>query len=450
MKDKRKFMAAVLLMSAVMLSGSVELYPSGVALVNASNDPVGADSSSVFLASEDCPVVVDKEVLTFDINSTDDYHYYNKNLYSGKVTAEYTFRNPSDRAIEVRYMFPFREIDLSEFNDLPGKDAITVKKNGVDVDVKVRYSDQQFGYHYDRAISCRQWLLDDYRLNKKFKTDTTVYEYEITVRNGSVNKNPSFVCFFYKNGLNVPVISDKADEKYKDGGIELTKRIDEDKKMSLVFIGESGISENDFELLDENKKHMDGKVNIEQKSVCTLKDYLLGFRPDWFDANDIDWYNVAYQRTDEVWVTFKSEFEHWKLFCWYDYTLTFEPGETLVNTVVAPLYPEVESAWYEPMAYEYTHLLQPLTTWADFKDLTIRINTDMFLLDGNSVKRFMYTGDNIDYNGETKSLGFEKGDGFYETHLDELPDGELFFRLCSVENPVMYAPPLGCGKRRIN
>ena len=220
--------------------------------------------------------------------------------------------------------------------------------------------------------------------------------------------------------------------------------------MSLVFIGESGISENDFELLDENKKHIDGKVNIEQKSVCTLKDYLLGFRPDWFDANDIDWYNVAYQRTDEVWVTFKSEFEHWKLFCWYDYTLTFEPGETLVNTVVAPLYPEVESAWYEPMAYEYTHLLQPLITWADFKDLTIRINTDMFLLDGNSVKRFMYTGDNIDYNGETKSLGFEKGDGFYETHLDELPDGELFFRLCSVENPVMYAPPLGCGKRRIN
>ena len=52
--------------------------------------------------------------------------------------------------------------------------------------------------------------------------------------------------------------------------------------------------------------------------------------------------------------------------------------------------------------------------------------------------------------GETKSLGFEKGDGFYETHLDELPDGELFFRLCSVENPIMYAPPLGCGKRRIN
>ena len=378
MKGKRKFMAAVLLMSAVMLSGSVEFYPSGVAFANSANREYrGYDSSGVIVTNENCPIVVDKEVLTFDIYSCDDSLYGMWRTYNGNVTAEYTFRNPSELTAEVRCMFPLGFLPLQE-ETFPGADVIAVKKNGVDVNTKLRYSYKNYSNEYFDRESDWNVLLDDYMQDDFFKTDMPVYEYEITA-----NKKSAFIRYSYKENGSFYVISDDAvcesslayvirDDSvcdYEDGVTTLTKRIADDGKMTFAFVGEDiEVNENDFELLDSTQSTINGNVTIEKKSVCMLKDYLLKFRADWLDASDVDWYNVSLNiMKTRKWLTQKSDFNLYSLFCWYDYTLTFEPGETLVNTVVAPLYPTINLR-YKPAVFEYVYLLSPASTWADFKD----------------------------------------------------------------------------------
>lgn len=62
--------------------------------------------------------------------------------------------------------------------------------------------------------------------------------------------------------------------------------------------------------------------------------------------------------------------------------------------------------------YEFIYYLSPATTWAWFKDLTVNIHTDGYML--NYAKK-----------------GFAKTDGGYTYHSDTLPEGELTFKICS-------------------
>ena len=208
--------------------------------------------------------------------------------------------------------------------------------------------------------------------------------------------------------------------------------------MTFAFVGEDiEVNENDLELID-------GSVTVEKKPVCLLKDYLLKFRPDWLDASDVDWYNVSLNiLKNRKYVTQKSDFNFYSLFCWYDYVLTFAPGETLVNTVVAPLYPTINLR-YKPAVFEYVYLLSPASTWADFKDLTIRINNGGgYLIESVTQERPVLPYGSVNA-GRTEALSSEKGVDFYEAHFDKLPDGEFVFRLCSAEYPIRGG---GCGVR---
>ena len=58
----------------------------------------GTDSTGALVKDKNCPLVVDKELLTFDVQEFPN-NYYNSTeeflAYTGKVTAEYTFRNLS-------------------------------------------------------------------------------------------------------------------------------------------------------------------------------------------------------------------------------------------------------------------------------------------------------------------------------------------------------------------
>ena len=70
----------------------------------------GTDSTGALLKDKNCPLVVDKELLTFDVQEFPK-NYYNSSeeflAYTGKVTAEYTFRNPADYTVTATLVFPF-------------------------------------------------------------------------------------------------------------------------------------------------------------------------------------------------------------------------------------------------------------------------------------------------------------------------------------------------------
>ncbi len=63
---------------------------------------------------------------------------------------------------------------------------------------------------------------------------------------------------------------------------------------------------------------------------------------------------------------------------WYEYRITLEPGQRMVNTVTAPLYPSIDLL-YEPPVYQYTYLLSPAQSWDRFGTLDVEIRTPDYL-----------------------------------------------------------------------
>ena len=87
-----------------------------------------------------------------------------------------------------------------------------------------------------------------------------------------------------------------------------------------------------------------------------------------------------------------------------------------------PIYPSINTRYTSPI-YEYTYLLSPAGSFADFGRLEIRINTPFYLVD-------------------SEVEGFSKTEDGYSIIMDGLPrdkDGklkELVFTLSAEENPI--------------
>ncbi len=74
----------------------------------------GYDSSGVIVKTENSPIVVDTEDLTFHIYSADRFIPVQEYDRRGIVTAEYTFRNPTNLTVETRCRFPFGFVPYDE------------------------------------------------------------------------------------------------------------------------------------------------------------------------------------------------------------------------------------------------------------------------------------------------------------------------------------------------
>ena len=151
----------------------------------------------------------------------------------------------------------------------------------------------------------------------------------------------------------------------------------------------------------------------------TFKDYALRGYDENSGILESDWYNAQVELlrlSSETWGNGLSQIEEgdFSLMRWYEYTLMLAPGQTLKNTVTAPLYPAID-AGYTP-SLSYTYLLSPAKTWAQFGELEVVVKTPYYM-----------TESGID--------GFTKTDGGYALSLPGLPEGELTFTLSESENP---------------
>jgi hypothetical protein len=110
---------------------------------------------------------------------------------------------------------------------------------------------------------------------------------------------------------------------------------------------------------------------------------------------------------------------------WYEYEVVFQPGEKIKNTVVAPMYPDID-ADKNPYEYEYTYLLSPASCWANFGNLDIVINTPYKM-------------------SEVNIQGFEKTETGYKLSRVGLPQSEqeyedLYFTLLNDGNTPLNEP----------
>lgn len=411
MEKKSVVFTIITIFVAIITIATVLVFPERVADANSVQRYFeGIDSSGAIVTMENCPIVVDKEDLDFYIyyqgksNSQGQYEQF------GSVCATYTFRNPSENTINMDVVFPYGYKDENKSD----KDDCSVSVDGAQIAWRTRYTHiDYYPFDIERDLSS---LSDDFVQDSFFATTQKVYKYTYSVSGTAQGLD---LTFEYDRNWARKVVCDFHSQR-EGGKQQIVMSTAGNPQLVFYVVGEDlDIAACDVTVIGGQKG---GHLSLVSRQEQTFGDELAYVnRPADSDVLDIDWYNALSNtlkslrdRTVINPLEFViSRYPEFSLFRWCQYTLSIAPGQTIVNSVTVPLFP-ARNERYIPAVYEFIYYLSPATTWAGFKDLTVNIHTDGYLL--NYAKK-----------------GFAKTDGGYTYHSDTLPEGELTFKICSEE-----------------
>ena len=411
-KLKHKIIIGVLLACAL----AVGTVPAGVSANANSAIKIwhGTSSSGAIIADENCPVEVENELLTFDINGFPQQYYGEAELYTydAKVTAHYALYNPADYGVDVSLAFPFGRLPeyANNFTDDSATFKITADGEEVQRELRFTVADGEFNTKDDLSK-----LADGYKENEFYYPEMPVTKYVFTVSD-LVTANG------YDDAYMVAEIP--RSEKYalfneRMGDYDIRHFIRDGEAVEIYVAGEgfdaASIKWNFFTDKNKNKKTT-ATVRLDQNEDMTFKELALIYYDEEGEVSESDWYNAVIDRIGEYKsVQLSSLSVGYSLMGWYMYSLFLPAGGRLINEVTAPLFPEINGQ-YNPNIFKYEYLLSPAKGWASFGSLQIRINTPYYLL-------------------ESSLNGFEKTDGGYKLTADRLPEGELTFELSESQKP---------------
>lgn len=446
-----KLKKTALCMAVVAILAVGVLLPKSTATVSANSAQRyfhGADAFGTAYKGDSCPFVVEKENLTFNLNEFPSNYYEDKTTflaYSGSVTAEYTFYNPSEYTVTANLAFPFGETpDYGYYRDendkrIYGVDAekYDVLVGGEKVDKKVRYT-----YFNDSNFSVERDLpkiSDEYVKDNFFSPETVVTEYTYVVggknKDGLIDEtkyNSACIAFDYagdKEKTQIIFPKQSGYQWFKNKKARVDAWAENGDEIKLYVFGKPLDTPISFKCYKDGDE-ISGKVELTDTVTTNLKDLInsvCGEKSGMPFISEIDLYNASvyslnrrgdydYGIISNYGSIFSDDFETY-LMRWYEYEITLEPNERKTNSVTAPIYPSIDTG-YSPSKNAYTYYLSPAKTWKSFGSIDITINTPYYL-------------SNPSLNG------FEKTDGRgYKLSLSGLPDGELTFALSSSENPT--------------
>ena len=433
MKRLNKILLNVLVLLLFMMSSKTP-----VSANSAQAHWTGTDSTGSIITEENSPIIVEKELLTFDIQEFPESYYQEKDdflKYSGSVTAEYTFYNPADYAVTATLAFPFGGIaDYANiYEDENDKYLINIDtdKYDITIDGKVIEKQLRHTFMYDgEQFELEKDLVklhDGYMKDSFYNPDLLVTKYTYQAKNVDLEEHDAATAaiILTKDNNNTRVYMEKnSGGDTKKEGILLSTWIDMEEAFSVYAIGEPFKEDLDWKFYHDAsyKEEIDGMMELVSVETMTFKDLALSKYDSESGILEHDWYNaivtlfINHNWSDLAIYDIYSLDISDMFMRWYQYEITLEPKQRIVNTVTAPIYPSIDSS-YEPAIFEYTYLLSPAKTWKEFGNLDIVINTPYYLIE-NSIEGFEY-----------KNPG-------YELHLTGLPEEELVFTLCSEEKTI--------------
>ena len=404
----------------------------------------GSDSFGAYVTDKDCPVTVESEKLTLRVPDFPSNYYSSAEefeSYAASVTAEYTFYNPAEYAVEMTLAFPFgkspdymygfydeEQHTYITFNDT---DRYAITADGEEVERTVRYTldSRAFDPQTDLAR-----LSNSKRTGGFITPDTPVTEYRYTFSPQNATNSTCFAADFY--GLGDSNKTCIMLQQFSMASYEKNKHMCGNwlsSAFSMYVIGEPLEKLPEWKMYENGslKKEVAGSVNRSPiNNTLTFNELALSFYNAESGISESDWYNAVLdmiiESREEGRLVIKSDFNSLNvtnnLMRWYEYPLSIPAGGRVVNSVTAPLYPAIDLNW-QPAKFTYTYLLSPASTWADFGSFEVEVITPYYLIDG--------------------SLSFEKGEGVYTYSQQGLPDGELNFTLSESEAPQRVKMPAG-------
>lgn len=450
-----KLKKTALCMAVVAILAVGVLLPQSTATVSANSAQRyfhGADAFGAAYKGDSCPFVVEKENLTFNLSDFPSNYYDDKDsflAYSGSVTAEYTFYNPSEYTVTANLAFPFGETPAYGYYYEDGKricgvdaEKYDILVGGEKVDKKVRYTyfkGGDFSVETDLPKISDEYVKDDF-----FSPETVVTEYSYIVggknKDGLIDEskyNAACIAFDIAKSDGKTLIMFPRQSGFKtlkNGKARIDAWAENGGEFKIYAFGKPLDTPISFKCYKnggvEDKEEISGKVELTDTVTTNLKDLIKSVRGEKSEISiisEIDLYNASVyslkdgSKDNEYGIIFSygsifsSDFET-SLMRWYEYEITLEPNERKTNSVTAPIYPSIDMG-YSPAKNAYTYYLSPAKTWKSFGSIDITINTPYYL-------------------SNPSLSGFKKTDGGYTLSLSGLPDGELTFTLSSSENPT--------------
>lgn len=403
----------------------------------------GVHFAGTMAAEENCHITVEQEKLTFDIQEFPAEYY--KELesylaYSGKVTAEYTFHNPTAAEITATLVFPFGQTpnygysyDKETEERVYGVDGekydITV--DGAPIEKTVRhtlsYPWEEFSLENDLPK-----LIDGYRADAFYSLDLPVTKYTYAISGVDEENDAATAAFDWQGDPTKTklLLKQQCGGSTLEDGISVHMWVDAEEGATLYVFGEPLTEELHWKFYEDGgcEKEISGEMTLTETEPMTFAEFIESVYGAGEGILPSDWYNAIVESLH------RSEWEYGvlgnfeydggltpgDLLRWYEYEITIPAGESIVNRVTAPIYPTIDNG-YEPPVYAYTYLLSPAKEWAAFGRLELAVNTPFFL-----------TGSGLE--------GFQKTETGYALSMEGLPESELTFSLSAEETPKEAAP----------
>ena len=402
----------------------------------------GVDTVGAVLVGDNCPIEVQKEVLTFDIFEFPSGYYSDKDeylAYSAKVSAEYTFYNPTDYTVTATLVFPFGDCpayaciydeETDDYIYAVDAEKYDITVNGEAIDKRIRYTfNNQWEFELSKELPK---LKDSYTTDGFYSPTMSVTEYTYSISGIDREENSSATVAFDWDGgdgnTRIYFPDQSGFRTLKNGDCRLSMWADNCDEFYVYVIGEPLSAPFTMKCYEDgavkDKEEISGNATLTDTETMTLEDFALKNWSEDTGVSKVDCYNAVicalenveeYNYIDPM-VSFAGEYFFLDLMRWYEYEITVPPKSSIVNTVTAPIYPEINEN-YDPDIFSYTYLLSPASTWADFGELEIIINTPYFI-----------TENSLD--------GFTKTDNGYTLMRNGLPSEELEFTLCSSSDPT--------------
>lgn len=380
----------------------------------------GKDANGVMMTSKDCPIVVEHETLTFNINELPEpYPMADTDGIDSSVTAEYTFYNPSDTEITAKLAFPFGVVKSTDYDSSDEKYSITI--NGQKISKEIRhtlYTKYYSGYEFDVNEDLPR-LVDEYVKDDYYNDDLAITKYTVRV---TLTGDPAYRWAFDINPDQYPntqfyIPSADSTTILENGYLRVYGILNFSngyRDIEVYAFGEAKCVPNAKFFTHASwtggvvEEVTTGKSSVLTSEKVSFTDFIFENYDENSGISRMDWYNASVhrlqRRTQNNSYLYSARLDkdyQDEFMSWYYYDITIPAGERIINSVTAPMIAGTDIS-YNPPKYDYTYLISPAATWKAFGDLDIIINTPYYL-----------TYSSID--------GFEKTDSGYKLHLDGLP-----------------------------
>lgn len=416
---KQKAIGAVLLAFPLTLAGAGSLHANAY---SASPYWEGTDASGVIVAGGQCPVEVEREILTLDIPHLPALDADEYSDYAAKAEARYTFYNPTDLDVSMKLLFPCGNTPSYEVYGGEDENLYTVTVNGERVLCAVRHTYQSGYFDIERDLK----LVEDGETQDAFYSPgltVTAWSYRLYVPDG---EGKTFTLTFDCNPQKTRVFASGARLGITNGFGKVSFTLDGDENTVTVYTAGEPLRA----VATKIEEDVAGTVRIDiEEETFSFREFALRDRPAESEVTETDWYNafvgMLADNTRNGYTVYDFRLKESMLTGWYEYTIEIPAGGRAENCVTAPVYPNIDGK-INPR-YEYTYLLSPAQKWADFKRIEITVNTPYYL-----------SGSTLDF---TRS---QDGTGYTFTR-DSLPLGELTFVLTEKENLATQFNPFDKG-----